>query len=277
MIHHFAVGDLSCAVVSDGQPRPPLEPPLAEFFTPDTGVPERELRAAAADRTTLTCGYNCLFVETGAGLAVIDTGLGRDFTGYGPYMTPLVGKLGDGLAEAGFAASEVAAVVFTHLHEDHTRGAVGAFPDATAYAHAAEVAFWKDATSLPDVRRGPALEAIRVFGERLREVEYGAEILPHVHTVDAAGHTPGHTAILLRSRGERLLCVGDSFYDPLQLAHPAWRTPWDHEAERSVRSRRRILAWAADESVPVHAYHLPFPGLGRIERRGDAFAWRPLA
>ncbi|MFB4294440.1 hypothetical protein ACBI99_42850 [Nonomuraea sp. ATR24] len=86
MIHHFTVGDLSCAVISDGQPRPPWEPPLAEFFTPATGVPERELRAAAAGRTTLTCGYNCVAVATGAGTAVIDAGLGRGFTGYGPEL-----------------------------------------------------------------------------------------------------------------------------------------------------------------------------------------------
>ncbi|MEV0829400.1 hypothetical protein [Nonomuraea rubra] len=71
----------------------------------------------------------------------------------------------------------------------------------------------------------PAREAIRLFGERLRPAEYGIELLPSVRTVDAAGHTPGHTAVLLRSRGERL----------------------------------------------------PFPGLGRIERRAGAFVWRPIA
>ncbi|MFB4277979.1 MBL fold metallo-hydrolase [Nonomuraea sp. MTCD27] len=285
MIHRFSVGDLSCAVISDGQPEPPWEPPLAEFFTPGSGVPEAELSDAVAregaGRATLTCGYNCVCVETPAGPAVIDTGLGRRFLGYGPGITPLVGRLGDGLAEAGFPASGPVAVVFTHLHEDHIRGAVWSgeptFPEAVAFAHAAEVVFWSDlTTALPEEQRRPALEAIRLFGERLRPVEYGVEILPHVHTVEAAGHTPGHTAILLRSRGERLLCVGDTFYDPLQLARPAWRTPWDHDAARSVASRRRILEWAADERLPVHAYHMPFPGLGLVERRGDGFAWRPL-
>jgi glyoxylase-like metal-dependent hydrolase (beta-lactamase superfamily II) len=286
MIHRFTVGDLSCAVISDGQPEPPWEPPLAEFYTPGTGVPEHELRAATAEeglgRTTLTCGYNCLCVETSGGLAVIDTGLGQGFPGYGPAIEPLVGRFGAGLAEAGFKPSDLAAVVFTHLHEDHVRGATWpgelAFPEAVGYAHTAEVAFWSGRSGeLPDEQRRPAQEVIRLFGERLRPVEYGIELLPGVHTVDAAGHTPGHTAVLLRSRGERLLCLGDTFYDPLQLAHPAWRTPWDHDAARSVGSRRRLLAWAADESLLVHAYHLPFPGLGRIERRADAFAWRPLA
>ncbi|MET8865463.1 MBL fold metallo-hydrolase [Nonomuraea sp. NPDC004580] len=284
MFHRFTVGDLECAVVSDGQSEPPLEPPLSSFYQPATGVPESELRDAVAEegsgRTTLTCAYNCLCVRTPDGIAIVDTGLGPGFLGYGPAFTPYVGKLGAGLGEAGLTTSDVSAVVFTHLHEDHVRGAGAdgepAFPGAVAYAHAAEVAYWSDrAQRIPDVQRGPALEAIRLFGERLRPASYGAELLPGVHTVDASGHTPGHTAILLRSRGERLLCLGDTFYDPLQLAHPDWRTPWDHDQVRSVAARRRLLAWAADERVPVHAYHLPFPGLGRIERRGGAFAWRP--
>ncbi|WP_187414469.1 MBL fold metallo-hydrolase [Nonomuraea sp. PA05] len=286
MIHRFTVGGLACAVISDGQSEPPMEPPLAAFYRPGTGVPEHELRAAVAaegrGRSTLTCAYNCLCVQTPAGLAVVDAGLGPGFLGYGPAFAPLVGRFGAGLAEAGFELPDLAAVVFTHLHEDHVRGAVRAgeraFPEAVAYAHAAEVEFWSDRDDvLPDEQRAAAREAIRLFGERLRPVGYGIEVLPGVHTVDAAGHTPGHTAVLLRSRGERLLCLGDTFYDPLQLANPAWRTPWDHDAARSVASRRRLLDWAAEDGLLVHAYHLPFPGLGRIERRGAAFTWHPLA
>jgi glyoxylase-like metal-dependent hydrolase (beta-lactamase superfamily II) len=284
VIYRFAVGRLSCAVISDGQPEPPWEPPLESFFTPDSGVPDQELQDAVASdgqgRATLTCGYNCLLVETPAGQAVIDSGLGARFLGYGPRIEPLVGRLGDRLAEAGSAASELAAVVFTHLHQDHARGATwsGAltFPAATGFAHAAEVAFWSDAArSAADPHLESARETIRLFGARLRAFEHGAEILPGVRTVAAAGHTPGHTAILLESQGERLLCAGDSFYDPLQLSHPHWRTPWDYDGERSVLSRQKILSWAADENLLLHAYHLPFPGLGFIKRHGSAYEWCP--
>jgi glyoxylase-like metal-dependent hydrolase (beta-lactamase superfamily II) len=284
VIYRLSVGRLSCAVISDGQPEPPWEPPLEAFFTPDSGVPDHELRDAVAaegrGRTTLTCGYNCLLVDTPVGQAVIDSGLGARFFGYGPRIEPMVGRLGDRLAEAGSAASELAAVVFTHLHQDHVRGATwsGAltFPAATGFAHAAEVAFWSDAAhSAVDPHLESALEAIRLFGNRLRAFEHDAEILPNVRTIAAAGHTPGHTAILLESQGERLLCTGDSFYDPLQLSHPQWRTPWDHDAGRSVLSRRKILRWAADENLLVHAYHMPFPGLGLIKRHGDIYEWCP--
>jgi len=284
VIYRLPVGRLMCTVISDGQPPPPWEPPLEAFFTPDSGVPGQELRDAIAaerpGRTTLTCGYNCLLVETPAGHAVIDSGLGARFLGYGPRIEPMVGRLGDRLAEAGSAASDLAAVVFTHLHQDHARGATwsGAltFPAATGFAHAAEVAFWSGAAHpAADPHLESAREAIRLFGTRLRAFEHDAEILPNVRTIAAAGHTPGHTAILLESRGERLLCTGDCFYDPLQLSHPHWRTPWDHDAERSVLSRRKILKWAADENLLVHAYHMPFPGLGLIKRHRDTYEWCP--
>jgi hypothetical protein len=139
VIHRFSVGRLSCIVVSDGQPKPPWEPPLDSFFTPGSGVPAAELAdavaAEGAQRTKLTGGYNCLLVETSAGLAVIDTGLGAGFPGYGPAIGKQVGKLGEGLMDAGLSAADLAAVVFTHLHQDHVRGATWpgelAFPAAT--------------------------------------------------------------------------------------------------------------------------------------------------
>ncbi len=287
VIYQFAVGRLSCAVISDGQMTPPWEPPLAAFFTPAAGVPDRELSGALAaagrPKTTISCGYNCLLVRTSHGHAVIDTGLGPRFLGYGPAIEPLVGRLGGGLAAAGAQAAELAAVVFTHLHQDHCRGATWsgelAFPRATGFAHAAEVAFWSgtEATGLTaDEHLASAREAIRLFGDRLRPVGHDTEILPGVRILDAAGHTPGHSAVLLESAGERLLCVGDLFYDQLQLSHPHWCTPWDHDTVRAVRTRRRLLDRAADQRLLIHAYHMPFPGLGTITRQGDAYMWKPL-
>jgi glyoxylase-like metal-dependent hydrolase (beta-lactamase superfamily II) len=284
VIYQFTMGRLRCAVVSDGQMQPPLEPPLAAFFSPQAGVPASELEAAAAaaGRTSLACGYNCLLVETADGHAVIDTGLGARFLGYGPRIEPLVGQLGDGLASAGAPPADLAAVIFTHLHQDHCRGATWSgdltFPGASGYAHAAEIAFWSEAAELTTAAQehlASAREAISLFGSRLRPFDHDTEILPGVQVVDAVGHTPGHTAVLLKSEGEQLLCTGDLFYDDLQLSHPHWCTPWDHDRAKAAQARRRLLDRAADEHLLVHAYHLPFPGLGTITRQGSAYRWHP--
>jgi glyoxylase-like metal-dependent hydrolase (beta-lactamase superfamily II) len=280
MFFRFAVGALECVVVSDGQPEPPWEPALEDYFP---AVPRDVLRDACHGRSTLTCGYNCLFVSTPDGMAVVDTGLGASFLGYGEYIEPLVGQLESGMTSAGLSRSELAAVVFTHLHQDHSRGATWSgdirFPVATAFAHTSEVAFWSGSVDLPSAQ--PHLEAaretIRLYGEKLRPFEYEAEILPGVRVLAAPGHTPGHSAIMLQSRGERLLCVGDTFYDPLQLTNPTWSTPWDLDAPASIASRRHLLDRAADEHILIHAYHLPFPGLGHVQRQGTTFTWHPLS
>lgn len=292
MIYRFAVGRMTCAVVSDGQMAPPWEPPLAAFFTPAAGVPDAELQHALSaegrGRTTVACGYNCVLVETPDGHAVIDTGLGARFLGYGPRIEPLVGRLGAGLADAGAPATELAAVIFTHLHQDHCRGATWSgeltFPSATGFAHAAELAFWSDAHtaaggagSAAAEHLAAAREAIMLFGDTMRPFGDDAEILPGMRAVGAGGHTPGHTAILLTSHGERLLCTGDLIYDELQLSHPGWSTPWDHDTAGAIASRRRLLDWAAGERLLVHAYHLPFPGLGRVSREQGGYTWTPLA
>jgi hypothetical protein len=73
VIYQFQVGRLSCAVVSDGQMEPPLAPPLEAFFTPGTGVPERDVREAcrhrllgrAADENLLVHAYHMPFPRTG--------------------------------------------------------------------------------------------------------------------------------------------------------------------------------------------------------------------
>jgi glyoxylase-like metal-dependent hydrolase (beta-lactamase superfamily II) len=107
-----------------------------------------------------------LVVETSAGLAVIDSGLGPGFLGYGPDIGAQVGKFGDRLVEAGFAPGDVAAVVFTHLHQDHVRGATWSgrltFADATGFAHAAEISLLAGPCR---VARGQSAHGVRSGGD----------------------------------------------------------------------------------------------------------------
>ena len=48
-------------------------------------------------------------------------------------------------------------------------------------------------------------------------------------------------------------------------------TPDDYPIIRIVPSQ----ASAVDEDMDVYAVHFPFPGLGRIKRQGEGFAWAP--
>lgn len=280
MFHRFQVGDFRCTVVSDGQMQPPWEPPWEIFFGPDTGVRDDELAAAleeeGQDRDGLALGYNCLCVETKNGTALIDAGLGKNFLGYGPDIGSQVGKLGDALTVAGIEKRDISTVILTHLHQDHVRGAIWSgemiFPNAKHLVTAAEAAYWEVTEEQSD-HVSVARDALAIIDEQFERIEYDTEIVPGIRTIAAAGHTPGHMALMLSSKGEQLLCMGDSFYDPIQLRRPEWWTRYDLDPHQSVVSRNRLAAWAADEGFRVHAYHMPFPGIGQIVRGGQAFKW----
>ena len=62
----------------------------------------------------------------------------------------------------------------------------------------------------------------------------------------------------------------------LALAHPEWLVSFDTDPEQASATRRRTLDRIATDRLPALAYHFPFPGLGHVARRGDAFAWEPI-
>jgi hypothetical protein len=65
-------------------------------------------------------------------------------------------------------------------------------------------------------------------------------------------------------------------YHPIQVAYPAWYTPFDYAPADAVTSKHRLLDTVAAEGWLVQAYHLAFPGLGHIVREADAYHWQPL-
>jgi glyoxylase-like metal-dependent hydrolase (beta-lactamase superfamily II) len=285
-VHEFELGSLRCAVVSDVVSGGAAAAPLSLFFNPASGVSEAALAEGLAEegsgRTTIDVNYNCLLVRAESGDVLVDTGLGERFLGYGEQLGARLGRLGSSLAAAGAGPERIRKVVFTHLHQDHVRGSVWsgapAFAVAEHLASAAEVAFWTSPAALAGAATFEAEQAraaLATLDRAVRRVEFDESLTPEISSVDASGHTPGHMALVIRSRSDRLLCAGDLFYDVLQLRHPRWTTPYDLDRQGSVAARQRLLAWAAEERLTVLSYHMPFPGLGRISRRGSAFDWEP--
>jgi len=97
-----------------------------------------------------------------------------------------------------------------------------------------------------------------------------------VRALPLPGHSPGHTGLVLESEGEALVHVADLVHHPaFDLAHPHWRTAFDHDPVRAERTRRETLGWLARERLLTTAYHLPFPALGHVRAAADGYAWEP--
>jgi glyoxylase-like metal-dependent hydrolase (beta-lactamase superfamily II) len=108
---------------------------------------------------------------------------------------------------------------------------------------------------------------LRLVEENIEEVVAGITVIA------APGHTPGNSVVRIESGGQELLCVADLFYQPENIEVECWVSPYDYDADTVVQTRRNVVNDAASRETLIMAYHLPFPGLGRIESRGNAWKW----
>lgn len=276
--HQFRLGEMEAIVVSDGTLSLGLSAALPA--TPREEA-ERLLRDGGLAADGFKAQTNVTLVRAGGDLVLIDAGSGANFQ-------DTVGKLGPNLEAAGIAPEAVTKVVFTHAHPDHLWGAIDEFdnapryPNATYSIAAAEWDYWTDPGTVakaPESLQGMAAGSARILKAlegRLERRKPGDAILPGMTLVDTAGHTPGHVSVLLESGSERLLVGGDVLtHSVVSFVRPDWRWGTDAEPDRAAAARRRTLDMLVYEKVPLLGYHLPWPGLGRVERKDAAYRFIP--
>jgi len=82
----------------------------------------------------------------------------------------------------------------------------------------------------------------------------------------------------LESAGSQLLLMADlANHYVWTMAYPDWEVRFDADKAAAAQSRRRVLGMAAAERMPVIGYHMPFPGMGYIDTRGDGFHYVPVS
>jgi glyoxylase-like metal-dependent hydrolase (beta-lactamase superfamily II) len=107
----------------------------------------------------------------------------------------------------------------------------------------------------------------------------GADIVSGIRAIDTSGHTAGHISLEIASGSEALLVLADALTHPIiSFGHPEWSPAADHhDPERAIATRRSLLGrLASDKSLAV-GYHLPFPGVGRVETQAAAYRFVPTA
>lgn len=273
--HRFALGAREIIVLSDGH----LALPASALAG---NVPPAELAAFLAARAVgperVNFHINVALVRAGSTYTLIDAGSGGTWE-------PTAGKLADSLEAAGIAPGAITKVIVTHAHPDHVWGLIDdlddslRFPNATYAVSAREFDFWTmgEAARLTGTVEGIAAGARRVFKAiepRTERIKPGGEIAPGIVAIDTAGHTPGHLSLIVGTGADRLLITADAVQNAhVSLAHPDWQPRADMDGAKAAVSRKRLLERAVDERLRVLSYHIPFPGLGRVERKGSAFAW----
>ena len=195
-------------------------------------------------------------VRTGGEVVLFDTGLSAAGTTAA-------------LAEAGVEAGDVTIVVLTHMHGDHIGGMTDdagnpTYPNARYVTGQVEYDHWAAAGN-------ETFDAkVRPFAEKMTFLGDGDAVVPGLTAVSAFGRTPGHMTYMVESGGEQVLLMADTANHYVwSLAYPDWEVRFDADKEAAAATRKKILGMVAADRIPLIGYHMPFPGMGFVETRGE--------
>jgi len=230
--------------------------------------------------------FTPLLVNTGRELVLFDTGNGSLSAEYEQMKGRLApGQLVERMAQAGYKAEDVDVVVITHGHPDHIGGLSKAgqpvFPNARYVFGATEFDFWNRGENVREARKFNRELYVKIavpLANRATMIKPGDEVVPGIRAVDAFGHSPGMLAFTIESEGKRMINWADTAgHYVLSLQRPDLQLDVDDDKEKAVASRKRIFEMVASEGMLVAGFHMPFPGLGYVERAGSAYRWVPHA
>ena len=201
------------------------------------------------------------------------------------FMSPTLGKLTANMEAAGINPKDITKIMLTHAHPDHVatlakKDGSKHYENATLMLSEAEWKFIHD----EDVRNASPKEfqgmidfarsALAPYKDGRQMFTGEKELLPGIMSSPLPGHTPGHTGYEIQSNGEKLFFLGDVVhFTTLQFANPDWKVVFDAGAEQAAKSRRAIFERASAERMAIAGAHVDFPGIGFVEKAGNAYRY----
>jgi glyoxylase-like metal-dependent hydrolase (beta-lactamase superfamily II) len=285
------VGDITIRGLSDGlMPVPPeiLFPdvPPAHWGQYRARFPESfiDLVRDGRQQTFFNTNIGVFHIVSRDSEVICDTGLGPS--------TELLGHKSEGrlpgeMEAQGIDPSAVDTVFLTHLHADHIGWNMSPAqgnkltPTFAKARYAFGRADWEHFTSEASMagEDGPYTRrsAVPVVEQGRAQLMDGETALaPGITAIPTPGHTPGHMSLLIASRNERAIILGDLVGTPAQISEPERPYGGDADVQLGIASRTKTLDMAEREGMLVLGPHLSRPGWGRIVRFQGRRYWHAL-
>ena len=275
--YRMMLGDIEVTALSDGT----TQLPVHQLLQMDADK-VRDKLAEFYRQSPLETSVNAYLVNDGESLVLIDTGAGTLFGAS-------LGNLIKNIEAAGYSADDIDEIYITHMHSDHIGGLIAGgervFTNATVRADKHDADYWlsqQQMEQVPEDKRGGfkgAMAALNPYVEagQFKTFVAGETLAAQITSVEAYGHTPGHTMYRLDAGDQSLVFWGDLMHvAEVQFDQPSVTIAFDSDQDEARKQRVDAYADAAKNGYYVAGAHLPFPGIGQLKSDDDAYGWVPV-
>lgn len=274
------IGNLETYILSDGViSLSSIQPIFAPFIAEQQLISKLEKLHLPKDR--LEVSSNIMLIKKNNKLILIDSG-----SGY--HMGKNGGQLSTSLQTIGIEPQDITDIVITHAHIDHIGGILDEkdgfiFPSARYHIAQKEYDFWmsdnpifpNSKDNISNINSGIlfAQRTLAKISDRLQFFEYGQHLFGCLIPELAEGHSPGQTVFTIYDKEKSLKHIVDVIHTPFLVSNPEWGTLWDGDFEKAVKTRKKIIAEGVEKGTLFMTSHLPWPGLGFIDKKGTEHQW----
>lgn len=190
------------------------------------------------------------------------------------------------LASHGIQRAEIDAVILTHGDWDHAGGVVMSNPEGVPELtfpnarHLLQASEWEDIRH-PNSRSAATYWPINfdtlAASGIISLVDGNATVSSGITLRHTGGHTRGHQALFIESKGERAVHLGDLLPTHVQF-NPLWVMAYDNFPLEVISRKQELIKQAMEEKAWFLFYHNPFMNACKFDVNGEIIAeWQPSA